>query len=138
MTKEETIKILSILKAAYPNSYKHMTKDEANGTITIWSIQFANIPAEIVMVAINKLISTSTFPPAISEVKAKIRNLYYEAYELLEQNKWHKHLSAEQEAFYQKVMAVTEPMRYSNKPEPTLYELTSGGVSPLLLGKGKD
>lgn len=134
MTKEETIKILAILKAAYPNSYKKMTKEEANGTVFIWSVQFAKIPADVVMLAVNKLISTSTFPPAISEVKEKIRNLYWEAWELLEQNKRHKYLSAEQEAFYQKVMDVTEAMRCSNKPEPTLYELTSGGTYPLLTG----
>lgn len=134
MTKEDAIKVLAILKAAYPNSYKNMTKKEANGTVFIWATQFANIPADIVMIAVNKLISTSTFPPAISEVKAKVRGLYYEAYELLEQNKRHKYLSAEQEAFYQKVMDVTEAMRCSNKPEPTLYELTSGGAYPLLNG----
>ena len=33
MTREETVKILAILKAAYPNSYKGMTKEEANATI---------------------------------------------------------------------------------------------------------
>ena len=83
MTREETIKVLAILKAAYPNSYKGMTKEEANGTITIWSIQFANIPANVVMIAINKIISDSPFPPSISEVRDKIRGLYYEAQEML-------------------------------------------------------
>ena len=81
MTREETIKILAILKAAYPNSYKNMTKDEANGTVTIWAMQFANIPADVVMIAINKLISTSPFPPAICEVKEKIKGMYWESCE---------------------------------------------------------
>lgn len=132
MTKEETIKILAILKAAYPSSYKKMTKEEANGTVIIWSIQFAKIPADVVMVAVNKLISTNTFPPAISEVKEKIRSLYWEAWELIEQNKRRQTLTAEQEALYQKILDVTETMRCSAKPEPTLYELTSGGAYPLL------
>lgn len=88
MTREETIKLLSILKAAYPNSYKGMTKEEANGTIAVWSMQFANIPANIVLIALNKLISTSPFPPAISDVKSKLRSLYYEAVEMLREHEY--------------------------------------------------
>lgn len=88
MTREETIKLLAILKAAYPNSYKGMTKEEANGTITVWAIQFANIPSNIVMIAINKIISDSPFPPSISEVRDKIRGLYYEAQEMLREHEY--------------------------------------------------
>lgn len=84
MTKTETVKILAILKAAYPNSYKGMSKEEANATVTIWAAQFAGIPVEIVMMAVNKLISTNQFPPAISEVKQRISNLYWEARELID------------------------------------------------------
>ena len=81
MTQDETIKILAILKAAYPNSYKGMTKDEAMGTIVIWTMQFEDIPADIVLMAVNKLISTNKFPPSISEVKDKFGTLHWEAYE---------------------------------------------------------
>lgn len=79
MTREETIQVLSILKAAYPNAYNGMTKQEANGVITLWTIQFSKIPLQIVMIAINKLIATNKFPPAISEVKDKLNSLYFEA-----------------------------------------------------------
>ena len=37
MTRDETTKVLALLKAAYPNSYKGMTKEEAMGTISIWN-----------------------------------------------------------------------------------------------------
>lgn len=79
MTREEAIKILSILKAAYPNSYKGMTKEEALGTVGVWASQFADMPYFVVSIAVNKLISTNVFPPAIKEVKDKIRSIYYEA-----------------------------------------------------------
>lgn len=84
MTRQEAIQILSILKAAYPNSYKGMTKDEANGTINIWATQFNNVPFDVITIAVNKLISTNTFPPSINEVKEKIRALYWEAYQMLD------------------------------------------------------
>lgn len=79
MTREETIKVLAILKAAYPASYRNMSRDEANGTVMIWATQFARDPAQVVMMAVQKLIATNTFPPSISEVKSKIRSMYWEA-----------------------------------------------------------
>lgn len=73
MTRDETIKVLASLKAAYPASYKNMTKDEANGTIGAWQAQFLGMPYSVVSIAITKIISTNTFPPSIAEVKEKIR-----------------------------------------------------------------
>ena len=79
MTRDETVRVLSLLKAAYPNSYKGMSKQEGIGVISVWSSQFATVPVDLVIIAINKLISTKPFPPSISEVKEKIKSLYYEA-----------------------------------------------------------
>lgn len=104
MNREETIKLLSILKAAYPNSYKGMTKDEANGTISVWTMQFANIPANVVLLAVNKLISKSPFPPAISEVKTKLIDLNYEAWDMLREHKY-----------------AAEGYRFSPDEEPVYY-----------------
>ena len=79
MTREETIKVMSVLKAAYPNFYKNMSKDEAIGVINLWTIQLGDMPVDIVMIAINKIIATSKWPPAIAEIKDKIKSMYYEA-----------------------------------------------------------
>lgn len=84
MTNDETMMVLAILKAAYPSSYNNMTKREANGTVVVWAMQFAEMPVDIVLMACQKLISTSKFPPAISEVKKKIQSLHWEAYEAME------------------------------------------------------
>nr|DAJ98122.1 MAG TPA: replisome organizer [Caudoviricetes sp.] len=90
MTRDEAIKILSILKAAYPNSYKGMSKDEANGVVMIWTTQFAKFPANVVLIAVNKLISSSPFPPAISEVRKTMLGMYYESAQMLaEHNQYH-------------------------------------------------
>ena len=79
MTREDTIKVMSILKAAYPNFYKNMTRDEAMGAINVWAMQLRDIPCDIVMMAVNKIIATSKWPPAIAEVREKIKDMYYEA-----------------------------------------------------------
>lgn len=133
MTREEAIKMLSILKAAYPNSYKGMTKDEANGTINIWAMQFSNMPFNIVAIAVNKLISTNTFPPSINEVKEKIRSLYWEAWTLRQQHEqaldpeWSCGTLLDEKtlALVNEIIRVTEPMRIKEKIEPSLVEILS-------------
>lgn len=136
MTREETIKILAILKAAYPNSYRNMSKEEANGTVAIWTMQFAQFPVEVVMLAVNKLISSSPFPPAICEVKDKIRNMYWEVWSVLAEDKQYNKLTADQRATYQRILDVIEPMRAAEKPEPSIIELM-GGNSQFLIGERK-
>lgn len=145
MTREDAIKILSILKAAYPNSYKGMTKDEANGTIGVWAAQFTSMPYEIVSIAINKLISTNTFPPTIHEVKEKIRGLYWEAWEMLNSHKqslkgWKindddpneepvytgRRLDEKTLAVVKKIVEVCEPFQTKHVIEPSLSELITG------------
>lgn len=79
MKREDTIKVLSVLKAAYPNFYKNMSKEEAMGAINLWTMQLSNIPCDIVLMAVNKIIATSKWPPSIAEVREKIKDLYYEA-----------------------------------------------------------
>ena len=135
MTREDTIKILAILKAAYPNSYKNMTKEEANGTVTIWAMQFATIPADVVMFAINKLISTSPFPPAICEVKSKISGLYWEAWDALRMNQEYKTLTPAQEAVYQRVFDAAESLRNGGAGvEPSLQEMIESASNQFLIG----
>lgn len=126
MTREETIKVLAILKAAYPNSYKNMSVDEANATATVWAVQFADIPAEAVMIAINKLIGTSPFPPAISEVKDRIKGLYWELLVVLNENKEIRTLTDEQEAKYKWLLDAVESVHHQPRLEPSIKELIGG------------
>lgn len=129
MTREETIKVLAILKAAYPNSYKNMSKEEANGTVSVWAMQFATYPAELVMIAINKLISSSPFPPAISEVKDKIGGMYWEVWSLLNGE---PALAEEQRAMYWRMMQTIEEIRNNPRAEPSISELVGGGNRNLI------
>lgn len=134
MTRDETIKMLAILKAAYPNSYKGMTKDEANGMIAVWTMQFADMPADIVLMALNKLISTSQFPPAISEVKKKISNLHWEAYDMISDKTTAALLQDEEIAKYQRIYEITKRMKINTNLEPTLTEMLNGGTQKYLNG----
>lgn len=79
MSKDETVKILAVLKAAYPNFYKNISSQDATGVINLWTLQFKSVPVDIVYLAVTKLIATNTFPPSISEVKKKLASMHYEA-----------------------------------------------------------
>ena len=131
MTKKEALQVLAILKAAYPASYNG-NKEEAAGTVSVWCMQFTDVPADIVLMAIHKLISTSKFPPTVAEVKSKISALHWEAYSALSDGMRYKRISEEEMQAYQRIYDLTEG--YSGNREPTLPEMIGGGR--MLLGKG--
>lgn len=141
MTRDDAIKILSILKAAYPSSYKGMTKEEASGTISVWAAQFATIPATVIYIAINKLISTNPFPPAISQVKEKLHEMYYESAIMIREHNQaldgypcrkldEKSLKAVKEIFN-----ATSQIRTRENNEPSIGELLQHGGAYLLAEK---
>ena len=137
MTKAETAKVLAILKAAYPNTFKNLSAEDATATVNVWAAQFANMPVSVVMIAVNKLISTNVFPPTITEVKERIRSLYWEAWEMLDQNKKGlRKLDARTLEATQTILKAVEPMRTKQRIEPSLGELLGGYAQYLTEGKG--
>ena len=133
MTREETTKILAVLKAAYPNSYRNVTQKEALGTVAVWHVQFADVPPDIVMMAVQKCISTSTFTPSISEVKKKISAICWEAYDLFTGTD--ARLLPEQTVKMAKwIYDKTRDYKYDHPQEPTLYQMLSETESMKLLG----
>lgn len=77
MTREETIKVLAVLKAAYPNFYRGMKADELNGIVALWASQFEADAYNTVGAAVQAHIATDTkgYPPHIGAIKEAIRKL---------------------------------------------------------------
>lgn len=77
MTRNEILGIMSVLKAAYPNFYRGMSRKDAEDAVNLWCDMFADDQPEIVAAAVKALISTDEkgYPPHIGAVKAKIRQL---------------------------------------------------------------
>lgn len=86
MTEKETIGVLAVLKAAYPQQLNKTSEEEANAIIQIWLEQFKQTQGNIVMLAAQKLIATSTYFPTIAEIKEKIKKLHYEALFAIQQH----------------------------------------------------
>lgn len=75
MTREETIRILTILKVSYPGFYSKITKADAQRTIIVWTDMFADDDFDVVMAAVKAVINSDTngFPPNIGTIKEQIR-----------------------------------------------------------------
>ena len=89
MTREDTIKILSVLRGAYPAFYRDITKQEAESTIALWESMFEEEPYELVGAAVKAFISGDGkgFPPAIGQIKERIRQIT-QPEEMTEQEAW--------------------------------------------------
>lgn len=77
MTYDETLTIMSVLKAAYPAYYRGMNRKDADAAVSLWAEMFKDDPAQIVGLAVKSLIATDTkgFPPHIGAVKDAICKL---------------------------------------------------------------
>lgn len=99
MTREETIGILSILKASYPNFYKELTKKDAETTINLYAEMFSNTEANLVAIAIKELIQHQSYPPTIADIKNKIDELT-QPYEETETELWEIYKKIIQSGYY--------------------------------------
>lgn len=136
MNLKETAQVLAVLKANHPASYRNMTPAEAESTVKAWARQFANYPYMVVMVAVDKLGSTNTFAPSVAEIKEKIRSLYWEAWQMIDQHqRGFQPLDEKTLAIAKKIVDFTEPMRSKQTAEPALCDLLGGYAQYLTDGK---
>lgn len=132
MTPEETAGILSMITAAYPHVYKNLGEDEAKAVIMIWAVQFKDVPADIVFMAINKAIATSKYAPTIAEIKAKLTGLYWEAYDIVN-NKEALKMPGNIDR-YKRIMEVTQDVKF-RAAEPTIDSMIGSAERYLLTGE---
>lgn len=98
MTREETIKILMVIQAAYPN-YKPQDKTVA---VNVWAEMLGDIPYEQVSAALKSYIQTdkSGFAPGIGDIREKVQMLFGEDIEINETEAWSLVLKAIRRSTY--------------------------------------
>lgn len=72
MTREGIKKCIALLTVTYPNTYKDFKAEQYDALIQGWRIQFNQCDDLDVWVALNRVISVSSFPPSIAEIKEKM------------------------------------------------------------------
>ena len=136
MTQTEAAHVLAILKAAYPHSYNGMSKQEAMGTIAVWCIQFADIPVDIILAALQKAISECKFPPSVADVKSKITALHFEAYDVVNYDFNRRNMPAELYQQYERIYEATKQYKVPGMASPTLQQMLANR-NMLMLGEGE-
>lgn len=72
MSREETLKILAVIRVAYPGFYSKMTAQDAELTVKLWNRLFSSADYRSVGKAVEEFISTdlSGFPPSVGQIKS--------------------------------------------------------------------
>lgn len=98
MTRDETIKILMVIQAAYPN-YKPQDKTVA---VNVWTEMMSDIPYEQVSAAVKAYIQTDTsgFAPSVGDVREKVRGIFSREDDLNETAAWSLVLKAIRRSTY--------------------------------------
>lgn len=87
MNREEAIKLLALIKVAYPTAYKDMDNASKQATVNMWQTSFSRVPYPIMEMAFNRFRMVSKFSPTVAEMAEELKNLYYQAFEEASQAK---------------------------------------------------
>lgn len=116
MNSTEALIILATLKAAYPDSYKYVNKDEAAAIANVWAKHFFDLPFDLIEVAVDKWVHVKEEPPKISQLRKEIGSLYWEAKEELDKNHRQKHLTADGVKYYERMKEIASNEMYRVEP----------------------
>ena len=75
MTIDQTVLILDVFEVAYPRFYANQSEKERFKALTLWAEMLSPYPFEICAYAAKRLIAENKFPPAISEVTDRVKEL---------------------------------------------------------------
>jgi hypothetical protein len=81
MNKQEAIKLLALIKVAYPMAYKDMDEATKKATVNMWAGSFPDVPYPIMEQAFNHFRMVSKFPPTVAEMVDELSHIYHQALE---------------------------------------------------------
>lgn len=75
MKRSDVLKIMAVLRGAYPQFYRGISREEAEDTVNLWTDMFRGDDPALVAAAVKSVIEGDEkgFPPTIGQVKAKLR-----------------------------------------------------------------
>ena len=81
MNKQEAVKLLALIKIAYPTAYRDMDEASKKATVSMWHMSFPEVPYPIMEQAFNRFRMMSKYPPTVAEMVLELRNIYHQATE---------------------------------------------------------
>ena len=129
MNKQEAVKLLALIKIAYPTAYRDMDDASKKATVNMWHMSFPDVPYPIMEQAFNHFRMVSKFPPTVAEMVEELKRIYFEA---TEGALVHKSLG-NQEAVEQYRLVMAYTARY--KDDNRLGGLSIGSLPKMLGGE---
>lgn len=81
MDRQEAIKLLALIKVAYPTAYRDMDQASKQATVNMWQMSFPDVPFLIMEQAFNHFRMVSKYPPTVAEMVEELRHINYQATE---------------------------------------------------------
>lgn len=139
MNREESIKLLALIKVAYPTAYKDMDKETKLATVNMWQTTFQYVPYAIMEMAFNRFRMASKFPPTVAEMAEELVNVHYQALE----GAMNAHSLGDKEGIglYREIMRITEPYKsgeYMDTPMADLKSVIASGSIAGVLSDGQE
>lgn len=139
MNREESIKLLALIKVAYPTAYKDMDKETKLATVNMWQTTFQYVPYSIMEMAFNRFRMASKFPPTVADMAEELVNVHYQALE----GAMEAHSIGDKDSIslYSKIMSITEPYKsgaYKDTPMVSLKGMLASGSLAGVLSSGQD
>lgn len=90
MDKTETLKIMTVIKTAYPKYYTDSETSNLQAAVRLWNSMFKETDYSVVATAVKAYIATNKFPPTIADINEYIASITkpeektaFEAWELV-------------------------------------------------------
>ena len=81
MNKQEAVKLLALIKVAYPTAYRDMDEASTKATVNMWAGSFPDVPYPIMEQAFHHHRMVAKFPPTVAEMVAELKSIYNQAVE---------------------------------------------------------
>lgn len=81
MNKQETVKLLALIKVAFPAAYRDLDDASKLATVNMWASSFPEVPYQIMEQAFNHYRMIHKFPPTVAEMVEELQHIYYQALE---------------------------------------------------------
>ena len=81
MNKQEAVKLLALIKVAYPTAYRDMDEASKKATVNMWHMSFADVPYPIMEQAFGHFRMVSKFPPTVAEMVDELKAIHSHATE---------------------------------------------------------
>lgn len=89
MNRQETNRLLAILKANYSYAFKALSTQEKRILVESWTYALRELDAEIVMMAVMRLLKVSRWMPTVAEIREEVQRIGADAEASLMELGWY-------------------------------------------------